>query len=59
MIDDLEIPMWASEDEALREAKRKRNEHWLRMRKARQHWMNDHKIQSLDDNFWKWLESSY
>ncbi len=56
---DLEIPMHASDEEALREAKRKRNEHWARMRKAKEYWMTEHEIQLLDDTFWRWLESSY
>lgn len=56
---DPEISMHASDEEALQDYKRKRNEHWLRMRRAREYWMTKHKIQSLDDTFWRWLEDSY
>ena len=61
MIDDLDIPMWAGDDEALREEKRKRNEHWWRMRRARSEWMEitgySHSV--ADPSFWKWLEETY
>jgi hypothetical protein len=58
MIDDLEIPMWSADDLALREEKRKRNEHWARMRKAREYWMTKHRLILFDDNFWSWLKDS-
>lgn len=53
---DLEIPMYADDDEALREHKRKRNEHWARMRKAREFWLIKHLIDS-PNTFWAWLEN--
>ena len=51
--------MYADDDEALQDLRRKRNEHWARMRKAREHWMTKHKLRSLDDNFWLWLRNDY
>lgn len=61
MIDDLDIPMWAGDDEALREAKRKRNEHWMRMRRAREQFFAD--VDAADCSgtfdFWHWLEANF
>ena len=56
---DIEIPMYADDDEALQDLRRKRNEHWARMRNARTYWMTEHKLRSLDDNFWLWLKKDY
>lgn len=59
-LDDLEIPMWAREDQALQEAKRKRNEHWHRMRKAKLEWLNYDPDDGEDIQlFWPWLEDTY
>lgn len=58
MIDDLEIPMWAGEDQALQEAKKKRDEHWARMRSAREWWIA-HNRDVPFDNFWIWLLDTY
>ena len=61
MIDDLDIPMWAGDDIALQEAKRKRNEHWLRMRRARAQFLED--VAAADCSgtfdFWQYLEANY
>ena len=61
MIDDLEIPMHSDDGEALQEFKRKRNEHWLRMRRARDQFMED--VASADCSgtfdFWQYLEVNY
>lgn len=59
MIDSLEIPMWAGDNEALRDHQRRRNEHWMRMRRVREYWMTEHALRSLDDNFWSWLEKQW
>lgn len=56
MIDDVDILMYIEDEQALRDEKRKRNEHWARMRRAREYWMIKHKLRSLDDNFWLWLK---
>lgn len=55
MIDDLEIPMEANDLEALQEQKRKRNEHWARMRKAREYWLINH-LEDSPDTVWEWFE---
>lgn len=53
------IPMEASDFEALQKQKRKRDEHWSRMRNARTYWMTKHQLRSMDDNFWLWLRDEY
>lgn len=58
-LEDNFIPMFAEDEKALQEAKRKRNEHWARMRNAREYWMTKHKLKTLDDNFWLWLRDDY
>lgn len=61
MIDDLEIPMWSADDPALREEKRKRNDHWMRMRLARGEYIDilGGAWDPNDPQFWKWLEDTY
>lgn len=59
MIDDLEIPIETEDFSALQVQKKKRNEHWARMRNARSYWMNVHELRSIDDNFWLWLRDDY
>lgn len=58
---DLEIPMHAVDDEALREAKRKRNDHWKRMRKARVEWciLFGLPVTQNFDKFFDWLAENY
>lgn len=58
---DLEIPMHAEDEKALQEQKRKRNEHWLRMRRAKDLWAEDVAAADTSDafDFWKWLEVNY
>lgn len=61
MIDDGEIPMFAEDEKALWERKRKRNEHWSRMRRAREQFLND--VAATDCSgtfdFWEYLEVNY
>ena len=61
MNDDLEIPMFAEDEKALQEQKRKRNEHWLRMRRARDLWFEEtgQTSTSVNSGFWLWLASTY
>lgn len=63
MIDDLEIPMWSADDEALREEKRKRNEHWARMRRAQKLWRDDLLDAGVEvsdmSEFWEWLKVNF
>lgn len=57
-LNDLEIPMEADDEEALQEYKRKRNEHWLRLRRARAEWQNI--VDDLDlAEFWDWITDVY
>ncbi len=53
--------MHSEDEEALREAKRKRNEHWFRMRRARAEWSESSDLAwNIDDpEFWLWLENFY
>lgn len=55
-IEDSFIPMEAEAEEALQEHKRKRNEHWARMRRAREFWLIEHMMDS-PNTFWSWLET--
>lgn len=61
--DDGFIPMEANDFEALREQKRKRNEHWQRMRRAQTLWRDDLLAAGVEVSdmfdFWKWLEVNY
>ena len=63
MIDDLEIPMHADDGEALQEFKRKRNEHWLRMRRAQKLWRDDLLAAGVEVwdmiEFWEWLKVNF
>lgn len=61
MIDDLEIPMEADDEKALQEFKRKRNEHWFRMRRAREQFLEDvaQADTSATFDFWQYLEVNY
>ncbi len=57
-IEESLVPMFAEDEEALREAKRKRDEHWMRMRNARKEWLesiaDEHSTEL--DKFWdQWL----
>lgn len=61
MNDDLEIPMFADDEKALQEFRRKRNEHWLRMRRARAQFMEDVAAADCSStfDFWQYLEVNY
>ena len=60
-IEDSLIPMEAEDFEALQEAKRKRNEHWLRMRRARAQFLEDLAAADCSGtfDFWQYLEANY
>lgn len=60
-IEDSLIPMFAEDEKALREHKRKRNEHWLRMRRARDQFMEDVAAADCSStfDFWQYLEVNY
>jgi hypothetical protein len=55
---DLDIPMYAEDEEALRKIREKRNDHFKRMRNARKYWVNQRQSE-IDDNFWLWLRDDY
>lgn len=61
MADDAFIPMEADDFAALQEQRRKRNEHWQRMRRARAQFLED--VEAADCSgtfdFWKYLEINY
>ena len=61
MIDDGFIPMQAEDLLALQEFRRKRNEHWLRMRKAKEQFLDDVAAADCSStfDFWKYLEVNY
>lgn len=61
MADDAFIPMEAKDLAALQEQRRKRNEHWQRMRRAKELWLEDISVADTSDpfDFWKWLEVNY
>jgi hypothetical protein len=58
---DFEIPMFAEDDLALQEYKRKRNEHWLRMRRARAQFLEDIAAANCSStfDFWQYLDVNY
>lgn len=60
-LEDNFIPMEAEDFLALQEQKRKRNEHWLRMRRAREQFLED--VAAADCSgtfdFWQYLEVNY
>lgn len=61
MMDDAFIPMQADDEQALHEFRRKRNEHWLRMRRARTQFLEDVAVADCSGtfDFWQYLEVNY
>lgn len=62
IMEDSLIPMHAEEETALQQLQRKRNEHWLRMRKARELWLRDVSQAGVPFNpieFWEWLKVNF
>lgn len=60
-LEDSFIPMEAADFAVLQEQKRKRNEHWSRMRRAKEQFLDD--IARADCSstfeFWQWLEVNF
>lgn len=60
-IDDAFIPMEIEDFEALQDQRRKRDEHWARMQKARLEWMSltGYEKDVTTSGFWIWLADTY
>jgi hypothetical protein len=58
---DFEITMLAPDQEALQEYKKKRNNHWKRMRSARVEWCKLFNLPVTEnfDAFYNWLAENY
>lgn len=60
-IEDTFIPMEAADLLALQQQRRKRDQHWLRMQRARLEWMKLTGSENgiITEEFWDWLADSY
>lgn len=60
-LEDAFIPMLADDLAALQQQRRKRDEHWLRMQKARLEWLEitGFKTDVITTEFWDWLANTY
>lgn len=60
-IEDAFIPMEVDDLKALQRHRKKRDQHWLRMQKARLEWLEltGFKTDVITEEFWVWLKNTY